>query len=80
MGLGFRIRDTLRDIDPLTKVPFKRATSRVQNGPPLRGLPNPTWRMLSSETFVHPPQLEVHSGRSLEPDATQRNRIRGCIL
>ena len=31
--VGVRIRGTLGDIDPLTKVPFKRATSRVQKGP-----------------------------------------------
>ena len=31
--LGVRIRETLGDIDPLNKVPFKKATSRVQNGP-----------------------------------------------
>ena len=40
--MGVRIRETLGDIDPLNKVPFKRATSRVQKGPPLRGLPNTT--------------------------------------
>ena len=31
--LGFRIRGTLGDIDPLNKVPLKRAGSRVQKGP-----------------------------------------------
>ena len=31
--LGARIRETLGDIDPLNKVPFKRATRRVQKGP-----------------------------------------------
>ena len=31
--LGVRIRGTLGDMDPLNKVPFKRATSRVQKGP-----------------------------------------------
>ena len=31
--LGVRIRGTLGDIDPLNKVPFKRATSRIQKGP-----------------------------------------------
>ena len=31
--LGVRIRLTLRDLDPLNKVTFKRATSRVQKGP-----------------------------------------------
>ena len=31
--LGVRIRGTLGHIDPLNKVPFKRATSRVQKGP-----------------------------------------------
>ena len=31
--LGVRIRGTLGDIDPDNKVPFKRATSRVQKGP-----------------------------------------------
>ena len=36
--LGVRIRGTLGDIDPLNKVPFKRATSRVQKGP-LKGSP-----------------------------------------
>ena len=33
------MRGTLGDLDPLNKVNFKRATSRVQKGPPLRGLP-----------------------------------------
>ena len=32
-ALGARITRTLGDIDPLNKVPFKRATSRVQKGP-----------------------------------------------
>ena len=41
--LGVRIRGTLRDIDPLNRVPFKRARSRVQKGYPLRGLPNTTY-------------------------------------
>ena len=40
--LGVRIGGTLGDIDPLNKVPFKRARSRVQKGYPLRGLPNDT--------------------------------------
>ena len=40
--LGFRIRGTLGDIDPLNKVPFKSATSRVQKGSPLKGPPNTT--------------------------------------
>ena len=31
--LGVRIKGTLGDIDPLNKVPFKRATSRAQKGP-----------------------------------------------
>ena len=31
--MGVRISGTLGDIDPLNKVPFKRATSRVQKGP-----------------------------------------------
>ena len=31
--IGARIRGTLKDIDPLNKVPFKRATSGVQKGP-----------------------------------------------
>ena len=31
--MGVRIRGTLGDIDPLNKVPFKRARSRVQKGP-----------------------------------------------
>ena len=31
--VGGRIRRTLGDIDPLNKVPFKRATSRVQKDP-----------------------------------------------
>ena len=34
--LGVRIRKTLGDIDPLNKVPFKRATSGVQKGSPLK--------------------------------------------
>ena len=32
-NMGVRIRGTLGDIDPLIKVPFKRATSRIQKGP-----------------------------------------------
>ena len=31
--LGVRIRVTLGNIDPLKKVPFKRARSRVEKGP-----------------------------------------------
>ena len=31
--LGVGIRGTLGDIDPLNKVPFKRARSRVKKGP-----------------------------------------------
>ena len=31
--VGVRIRGTLGDIDPLNKVPFKRAISRAQKGP-----------------------------------------------
>ena len=31
--MGVRIRGTLVDIDPLNKVPLKRATRRVQKGP-----------------------------------------------
>ena len=31
--MGVRIRGTLGDIDPLNKVPFKRATRRVKKGP-----------------------------------------------
>ena len=46
LGLGFRagarIRGTLGDIDPLNKVPLKRARSRVKKGSPLRGLPHAT--------------------------------------
>ena len=42
--LGGRIKGTLGDIDPLNKVPSKRARSRVQKGYPLRGLPNTTPR------------------------------------
>ena len=33
-ALGVRIRGTLGDIDPLNKVPYKRAGSRVKKGPP----------------------------------------------
>ena len=40
--MGVKIRETLGDIDPLNKVPFKKATSSVQKGHPLRGLPNTT--------------------------------------
>ena len=40
--MGVRIRGTLGDIDPLNKVPSKRARSRVQKGPLLRGLPSTT--------------------------------------
>ena len=32
-NLGVRIRGTLGDIDPLNKVPFKRAISRAKKGP-----------------------------------------------
>ena len=32
--MGVRIRGTLGDIDPLNKVPFKRAISRVKKGSP----------------------------------------------
>ena len=42
LHMGVRIRGTLGDIDPLNKVPFKRARSRVQKGSLLRGLPNTT--------------------------------------
>ena len=31
--MGVRIRGTLGDVDPLNKVPFKRAISRAQKGP-----------------------------------------------
>ena len=31
--MGVRIRGTLGDVDPLNRVHFKRATSRVQKGP-----------------------------------------------
>ena len=31
--MGARIRGTLKDIDALNKVPFKRAISRVKQGP-----------------------------------------------
>ena len=31
--VGVRIRGTLGDIDPLNKVPFKRAISRAKKGP-----------------------------------------------
>ena len=34
--MGARIRETLGDIDPLNKAPFKRATSMVKKGSPLR--------------------------------------------
>ena len=40
--VGGRIKGTLGDIDPLNKVPLKRARSRVQKGYPLRGLANTT--------------------------------------
>ena len=33
LPVGLRMRGTLGDIDPLNKVPVKRATSRVQKGP-----------------------------------------------
>ena len=32
--LGVKIRGTLDDIDPLNKVPVKRAMTRVKKGPP----------------------------------------------
>ena len=31
--LGVRTRETLGDVDPLNKVPFKRAISKVKKGP-----------------------------------------------
>ena len=40
--MGVRIRGTLGAIDSLSKVPFKRARSRVQKGPLLRGFSNTT--------------------------------------
>ena len=40
--LGVGIRGTLGDLDPLNKVPFKRAKSKVKNGPTLRVLPDTT--------------------------------------
>ena len=40
--VGGRIKGTLGDIDPLNKVPLKRARSRVQKGYPLRDLANTT--------------------------------------
>ena len=33
LGVGARSRGTLGDIDPLNKVPFKRARSRAKKGP-----------------------------------------------
>ena len=42
INVGGRIKGTLGDIDPLNKVPLKRARSRVQKGYALRGLPNTT--------------------------------------
>ena len=39
VNAGVRIRGALGDIDPLNKVPSKRARSRVQKGLLLRGLP-----------------------------------------
>ena len=39
--LGVRIKGTLGDIDPLNKVLFQRAMSRLKNSP-LRGLPSTT--------------------------------------
>ena len=38
--LKVRIRGTIGDIDPLNKVSFESAISRVYEGPPLIGLPN----------------------------------------
>ena len=42
--MGLRIRGTLGDIDPLNKVPFKRARIQKQGSErsPLRGLPSTT--------------------------------------
>ena len=40
--IGVGIRGTLGDIDPLNKVPFKRAISRAKKDPLLRGLSNTT--------------------------------------
>ena len=33
IGLGVRIKETFGDIEPRSKVPFKRARSRVRKGP-----------------------------------------------
>ena len=41
-GMGARIWGTLGDIDPLNKVPLKRAISRVKKGPLSGGLPSTT--------------------------------------
>ena len=38
--IGVRIRGTLRDIEKLNKVPYKRAESSVKKGSQLRGLAN----------------------------------------
>ena len=35
--VGVRIRGPLGDIDPLNKLPYKGAISRVEKGPPLTG-------------------------------------------
>ena len=64
------IKGTLGDIDPLNKVPLKRARSRVQKGYPLRGLPNttvcvcvrvllPTWSVLYEVCKQVPSQSEA---------------------
>ena len=39
LRVGDRIRGPLGDFDPLIQVPFKRARTRVQKGPLLRGPP-----------------------------------------
>ena len=66
------IRGTLGDIDPLNKVPFKRATSRVQKGPPLRGLPYTTPKSLQSTALLREgngtgPEVTLQPLVDLEP-------------
>ena len=70
MGVG--IRGTLGDIDPLNKVPFKRARSRVQKGYPLRGLPNNT-----TQAQKHDPQAvqRINGSCDLKPQGSKPNPL-----
>ena len=52
-GIGVRIRGSLEDRDPLSKAPFKRAISRVNWGPLLRGLRTTQYPLVKEHTLNH---------------------------